>query len=1054
MRKNRYGFIKLLFLFVVILDISLIASNASAKVLRSNSKMLSKNSGKVQETIHGKVTDKTTGEPLPGANVFIKGTTMGSATNAKGQYSLSVPSLSDTLIVSYIGYQQKEVPIDGRTTIDIALLSKTVSGKQLVVIGYGSVQKKNLIGSVSQVSSEKFKSQPLTRVDQAMQGQMAGVQVLTPTGQPGQPLEIRVRGEASISASNSPLYVVDGVPVNDITNLNPDDIASIEVLKDAASTAIYGSRGANGVVLITTKSGHQGQTRFTVNAYYGVQSIQKYLDLLSPKEFINLVTQVEDSSWVRYGRSIGKDYKASDPISYRQQQLGEPRNRSYIPDPRWSTYQDSLSVINWQKAFYKVAPMQQYQLSASGGNKMFTYRVSGNLFDQQGIAIYTGFKRFSTDANFSARLSNRVRLNLELSPSLSFSRGLNVDGKNQMANDVVTMAPLAEPNAGVYTGMTPYPTYYWAGSTVSPVAFMQYATNKIQRQQVFSKMDLSADLTKFLNLEVTGSWNSDGYDHKIYYPTLVQHHNTGHVPGSLSDGRYNTFNGDKYLFQSLLNYKESFGKHNITALLGYSLEYDKQFTSYQRDTHFANDLLTVINNKYSTVNSSSTSELDRGLISYFGRLSYNYNEKYLVTASLRRDGSSKFGANNKWGYFPAFSLGWRVNEESFMKSLTWLSNFKLRYSWGENGNNTIPDYVAYGALGTYNYSFNNNLNVGYGPSSLSNQSLGWEKTREADYGFDLGFFNNRITISGDYYDKVTTNLLLKVPVALSTGFSSGWENIGKVSNTGTEFSLHTLNSVHNFIWSSSFNLSFNHNKVLALGPGNAPIYTGFANRTAIIEVGKPLYEFYLYDAIGVYQNQQDLQNSPHMSTNIPGDVKYKDVNGDGVINNSDKTTMGTPNPTFNWGFTNNFSYKNFDLSVLIQGQGGNKIYSLIGRAIDRPGMGAIEALGRWRNRWISPSQPGNGEVPRIDGTTGGLYDSRWLYDATYWSVRSVTLGYNLPKNVIKGFNSVRLYVTGQNLFMFDHYYGGYNPDANNYDGADYGGYPLARTYTIGINLGF
>lgn len=1043
---------KVLFLLVVMLmGISATMLKAKAKIPKNASLLfLAK-----QQKVHGKVTDKTTGKPLPGANIYIKGTTRGTATNPKGEYSIIVPSSTDTLVFSFIGYQKKAIPVNGRSTINIALVPKAVSGKQLVVIGYGSMQKKDLTGSVAQVTSKSFSSQPITRVDQAMQGQMAGVQVITPTGQPGQPLQVRVRGEASISASNSPLYVVDGVPVSNITNLNPDNIASIEVLKDAASTAIYGSRGANGVVLITTKKGRPGKTRYSFHAYYGIQHISKYLDLLSPKGFINLVTQVEDSAWVRYGRSIGKDYKASNSVAYRQQQLGEQRNRAYIPDPRWKNYKKDLAVINWQKAFYKTAPKESYQLTASGGNKTFTYRISGNLFNQDGIAIYTGFKRFSTDANFDAKLNKHLQLKMELNPSLSFSRGLNVDGKNQMANDVVTMAPLAEKNAGVYTGMAPYPTYYWAGSTVSPIAFMQYATNNLQRKQVFTKMELTANITKNLNLDITGSWNTHGYDHKEYYPTKVQHHNTGHAPGSLSEGRFTTENGNKYLFQSLLHYNASLGKNNFAALLGYSLEYYKQYNSFQEDTHFANDLLTVINNNYSTVNHSTTSELERGLISYFGRINYNYNSTYLVSASLRRDGSSKFGSNNKWGYFPAFSLGWRINKVSFLRSLSWLSNLKLRYSWGENGNNTIPDYVSFGQLGTYNYSFNNSLNVGYAPSSLSNQSLGWEKTRESDYGVNIGLFNNRIALSADYYNKLTTNLLLRVPVAESTGFSSGWENIGKVRNTGTEFTLHTLNTVHNFVWSTDFNLSFNHNKVVQLGPGNAPIHTGFQGRTAIIEVGKPLYEFYLYDAIGVYKNKQELQNNPHMSTNIVGDVRYKDVNGDGVINSKDKTTMGTPNPTFSWGFTNDFSYKNFDLSILIQGQGGNKIYSLLGRAIDRPGMGAIEALGRWRNRWISPSHPGNGEVPRIDGTTGGLYDSRWLYDATYWDIRNITLGYNIPKHILRGvITRARIYVTGENLYMFDHYYGGYNPQANNFENTDYGGYPLARTFTIGVNLGF
>ncbi|HKI45231.1 MAG TPA: TonB-dependent receptor [Balneolales bacterium] len=1008
-----------------------------------------------QNSVHGKVTDQQTGDPLPGANVYIKGTTIGVSTDANGHYSLDVPSLSDTLMVSYIGYKQKAVPIMGRNTINIKLAAKVVSGKQLVVIGYGSQQKQNLTGSISQVSSQNLQDKPVARIDEALVGQMAGVQVRQVSGQPGAALQIQVRGEASINASNQPLYVVDGVPVDNITNLNPNDIASLEVLKDAASTAIYGSRGSNGVVIITTKQGRKGQTRFSFNAYYGTQQLNRKIDLLSPKGWENLQTQLVDSAWVQRGRRLGLDYKASDPVSYREQQLGGI-NPGYMPDPRWKYGTDSLTYVDWQNAFYRIAPIQNYQLSASGGTDNLRYMVSGNYFNQDGIAIGTNFKRFSTRANLTAQLSKAVRLNLELAPSLSWQGGGNVDGKDRESHHVLALAPVTDKGVGIYTACCGNNRYAWAGSPTSPVAYQMYSTNMQERQELYSKMDLNAALYRTLNLEVTGSWHNDGTQHKEYYPTEIAHGNWAgqHAPGSLSSGSYSTGNSNHYLFQTLLTWNPTFGKNNINAVAGYSLEYLKDNGSYQNDNQFANDLLTTINNSTSNVRYSSTSESEESLESIFGRVNYNYNEKYLASVSIRRDGSSRFGSANKWGYFPAFSLGWRLDQEAFLKSLDWLNTMKLRYSWGEDGNNSIPNYAPYGALGVYNYSFGGNLAVGYGPSSLSNPDLGWEKTRESDYGLDLGMFNDRIQLTADYYHKITSNLLLQVPTALSTGYSSGWENIGKVQNTGLEFDLNTKPIVRQLIWTSSFNISFNHNKVLQLGPGNAPIYAGFGGHTEIIQVGHPLYDFYMYDAIGVYMNQQDLNNSPHMSTNIPGDVKYKDVNGDGKITTADRTFMGHRYPTFNWGFNNSFTWKHFDFSFLIQGQGGNKIYSILGRAIDRPGMGrTTEALGRWRNRWRSPSNPGDGHTPSIFGTTGHLYDSRWLYDATYWRIKSITLGYTLPHNIIPELRSARIYIEAQNLFTHDHYYGGYNPDATNSYGEDYGSYGLARTFTAGISLG-
>jgi len=1005
------------------------------------------------QVISGIVTDSATGKPLPGVTVVEVGTNHGTVTDAQGQYRLSISGSAARLRFSYIGYRSKIVPIEnGLTHLNIGLTSSNTSLNELVVIGYGSQKKADVTGAVAQLNANRIEERPISRLEQAMQGQLAGVQVRATTGQPGAALQIRIRGTASISAGNDPLYVVDGIPVSDLGDLNPEDIASIEVLKDAASSAIYGSRGANGVVLITTKKGLAGRTRFTLNAYTGIQQLAKKMDLLSPQEWIDLARQIEDSNWVKLGIQRGKNYQASDPIWFRQQELGVQQNATYIPDSRWAYGTDSLAFIDWQDAFYRKAPMSDVQLTASGGTTNFTYRLSGNYLDQEGIAVYTDYKLASVRANFEGQMARFLKVGLEIAPSYSWLNGGEVDGKDNQSHHVLAMVPVAEKDAGINTGVAPYSRYYWAGSTQSPVAYERATTDQQNRLRLLSNMYVLANLYKGLDLKITGAWNADMQFHKVYHPTL----GVGQTPGSASSGSYSTANAQYYLFESLLTYNHSFGGHNINLLAGYTAEETIGTNSGQSHRLFANDELTTLNNATSTVTSSTTSEYKETLLSYLGRILYNYKDKYLASVAFRRDGSSKFGANNKWGNFPSFSLGWNVAQENFMHAIPWINVLKLRYSWGMNGNNSIPNYLAYGGISAANYSFNGALVNGYVPSSLSNPDLHWEKTRSSNYGADISVINNRISLSIDHYDKLTTDLLLNVPVALATGFSSGWVNIGHVQNKGWEFELNTRNLTGQLQWQTSFNIGFNHNKVLALGQGNAPIHTGFSNLTQIIEVGQPLNAFYLYDAIGVYTNDADLKASPHMSTNIVGDVKYKDVNGDGIIDANDRTIMGYPDPTYSWGIYNTFSYKGVDLSFLIQGSGGNKVYELIGRAIDRPSMGFTQnALGRWRNRWRSPSQPGDGHTPRIDGTTGGFYDSRWLYDATYARFKNLTIGYTFPHQFIKGVDNARIYFSAENIFyIINRDYGGYSPEALNTSGGDYGSYPDAKTFMLGINLSF
>lgn len=1011
-------------------------------------------------TITGRVTDSATGSPLAGASVVIVGTQFGALTDATGRYSIPrVPVGTYSVQAQLIGRNPRTVQgvviRDGETAVvDFQLEEGAIALDEIVAVGYGTVRRRDLTGSVAQVSSERLEARAVTRIEQALMGQMAGVQVRQTNGQPGAPLEVRVRGAASISASNQPLYVVDGVPVEDLSHVNVDDIASIEVLKDAASAAIYGSRGANGVVLVTTRNG-SGAPRFQARTSYGFQVLENEMDLLSAEEWIEIYRELQDSAWVRRGRQLGRDYKASDPVSFRQAELGTQRNSTYIPDPRWEFGTDSLAFIDWQDAFYRRAPIATYQISASGSTDALRYRLSASYLDQEGIAVYTGYDRLNLLANFDVQLSPRARLALNLAPSISWSHGGNVTGKDQQAHQVLAMSPVAERDVGIMTGIKPNDRYYYAGSAVSPVGFMRYSTNETERKQVFSKASLYIDLLPGLNWEATGAWNGSSLANRIYYPTRVQRGTLNIPDGQQSDGRFRTTVSNEYLLQSTITLSRSFGRHNINALVGGSVEYSNQQGSYQRHTRFSDDLLEYLDHTTSTVNNSETTALDRSLVSYLGRIMYSFDGKYLASVSLRRDGSSKFGERNRWGTFPSFSLGWHLSRESFLESLDWLSELKLRFSWGVTGNNQIPDYAAYGSIDTYNYSFGNGLAVGYAPTSISNPDLGWEQTRSTDVGLDLGLFSSRLLLTVDYYDKLTEDLLLQVPVARSTGFSTGWQNIGKVRNRGIEFELTGRPFRGEFQWEPSVNLAFNRNRVVSLGHGDAPIYTGFDGQTAIIKVGEPLLAYYMYEAIGVYMNAEDLANSPRMPTSIVGDVKYRDVNGDGVITADDRTILGHRDPTYVWGFHNTFRYRNFDFSFLFQGQGGNKIYGIIGRAIDRPGMGAsTNKLGRWRNRWKSEEEPGDGKTPRIDGTTGSLYDSRWLYDASYVRLRSASIGYTLPAGSLPGIGPARIYLSGENLFLHHHYYGGYSPEADNDVGGDYGGYPVARSVSIGIDFSF
>lgn len=934
--------------------------------------------------------------------------------------------------------------------------NKTKDIEEVVIIAYGAQKKGEVTGSVGRVSAESFKDRPIARVDQALTGQIAGVKTRSTTGKPGEPLEIRVRGSASISASNSPLYVVDGMVVDDMANVSPDDVQSIEVLKDAASTAMYGSRGSNGVVIITTKKGASGKPSFTFSQYYGVQTIEKKLDIMNSAEWIDYATEAINKRW----EALAPGHSASDSYETRANYFKLANtydynlaNITYMIDPRWGTNQ--VAYIDWQDAFYRPAAIQNYQLAVRGGNKNMKYAISAAYFDQEGLALNTGFNRFNLSAAIDVNISDKWKAGITLRPSYSQSYGAAVDGKDNAAHKMLSMVPVAELSAGLYTNFWKNLQYRWAGSTQSPIGILENTTNDTNEFRLLSSLYMSYDITPDLNFKISGGATNNFNTNNGYTPTFNLVTN---IPGQVSIASRRTINYNRYLGEALLNYKKTFGNHNIAALAGYSAENYRTTSQYNRNKGFANDDLKTFNftQSASVLNSEYTAS-EWMLLSYFGRVNYDYKKKYMLSASIRRDGSSRFGWNNLWGTFAAFGGAWKIDEEEFLKDKSWLSNLKLRYSWGENGNNSIGEYRAFGTLAGGNYSFGGNLSNGLIPNTIENPDLTWEKTQSSDFGLELGLFN-RINFTADYYIKKTKDLLLQEPILATTGYTTMWRNVGSVQNKGLELELNTKNLTGAFRWNTSANIAFNNNKVLQLGNNNKSIPTGFSDLTNIIQVGEELNSFYLYEAIGVLSTA-DINNAGVAKTNgaIAGDVKYRDYNGDGKIDENDRHIVGSPTPDYYWGFTNTFSYKGFDLSLFFQGQKGGYSYALLGRAIDRTSMGTTNnVMGNWANRWRSDENPGDGKTPRLDGTTGSLLDTRWLYDATYIQLKNVTLGYNFPQELVEKLkiSNLRLYVSLENVWRKDHYYGGYNPESVQSDGTDYGAYPNAKVYMMGLNFNF
>ncbi|WP_266368373.1 SusC/RagA family TonB-linked outer membrane protein [Tellurirhabdus rosea] len=1020
-------------------------------------------------SLRGRVTDGENGQPLPGVNVAVKGTSRGTTTDGEGNYRLSVPEGGTTLVFSFIGYATQEIPITTQQVLDVQLKVDDRSLSEVVVVGYGTQQRRDVTAAISSINTRDIRDQPVPNIVEGLSGRLPGVLIQQNTGAPGNSPSIKIRGLGSISAGNGPLVVVDGQPLDAgaLTNggglnlLNPNDIEKIDVLKDANATAIYGSRGANGVVVITTKRGKAGQTRLNLDYYTGVQQVTKQMDMLNAAQFAEFSKEAFNNAYLE--RVPGA--KITDPNDLRPagQRYRYPRGEFTgvnFDDPA------SLESYNYQDLIFQNAPISNYQLTASGGTDKVQFLVSGNYLNQDGVVKRSGIDRYTLRTNVDAQMLPFLKMGVSFSPSLTVEQRVNTDGhwaSNGIINAALSLPPfipIYQPGTTVYNSQAYYAApYNWPGIT-NPVANIYEADNLARITRLLGNAYVELQLP--LSIRYRGTIGGDIQHSRLNnYQTSALPLNQL-LPPTAASAFSETFQNINWVTNHILTYNREVGPHRIEALAGL----ESQKNDFERNrinaNNFPNDNVRTLN--AGTITGGNSFRDQWSLASYFGRVGYTFRDRYLFNASIRRDGSSRFGRNNRWGTFPSASLGWRVSEEAFLKAVPVISELKLRASYGLAGNNAFStNYPAIGLLSADNYVFGNALANGLAVNTIGNDNLTWEKSRQLDAGFDLGLFNNRIYFTADYYRRLTTDLLLAVQVPTLTGFSSAVQNIGKVENQGFEFALNTRNLTGAFSWTTDLNLSFNRNKVLALGPTGDPIRSGTGvGETNITMIGEPLGSFFGYRQLGVFRDRADLDSYPRFADAQPGDVKYEDVNGDGKIDANDRTLIGNNQPDFIYGITNSFSFRGIDVGIVIQGVQGGQILNLSRRFYENL-EGNANALTTVLDRWRSPEQPGDGKTPRANTRTTGnnnAVSSRWVEDGSYFRVRNITIGYNLPKAVLQRIKvqNVRIYGGVQNAFTLSKYLS-YNPEVSGYEGpltggVDYGSYPLARTYTIGINLGF
>lgn len=997
-----------------------------------------------EKKITGVVTDEKN-EPIIGANVIVKGTTIGSITDLDGRFSLDANE-KDIVQVSYMGYISKEMTVGKSNTITVNLIEDSRNIDEVVVIGYGSVKKSDLTGAVSSVKTAELQQTPMTSIDQGLAGRASGVQVTQTSGMPGAVASIRVRGSSSLQGGNEPLYVIDGFPVysgsgfgdtggktqmSGLSTVNPADIESIEILKDAAATAIYGARAANGVVLITTKSGKKGHDVISFEASFGFSNVAKKIDVMNAPDYAALVNEAYTNDGMK----------------------------PYYDATRMSEIAKLGHGTDWQDNVFRSGITQNYQLSFSGGDQKTQYAISGNYVNQDGVILGSDFKRYSIRLNLDREVSKNFKVGTHMSASHTISNSVATDtgGEGGVISGAMKMNPILPVYADELTGE--YTQVNIPGTLVpNPVATAKEQKFKNATSRILGDIYAQWEIIPDLKLKVSAG--ADVMYHKTdrYTPSTIYQSN-GMAMAAI--GVNKTIN---WLNENTLTWNKTFAEeHAINVLGGFTLQQNNTEYVMASASNFVNDVMQYNNlGAGSVYNKPESNAVQWNLMSYLARVNYTLKHKYLFSVNARVDGSSRFGASNKYGFFPSASAGWRISEESFMEPVKeTITNLKLRASYGFTGNTEIGAYNSLATLGSSSWVIGDQLVSGFFPNRIPNPDLKWERTGQFDVGVDLGLFDNRLRLTADYYKKTTTDLLYDVAIPGTSGYQTMLKNIGSVENQGYELSIESDNFTGPFTWNTAFNISFNKNKVLELGgedykemaEGDGHLKTGSIRR---LIVGKPIGVFYGYRFDGIFQN--DAECKAQQSSPSPIGVglrRYKDLNGDGKVDaTNDREILGDANPKFYGGMTNTFAYKGIELNVFLQYSCGNKIFNYNAIELETP-TGGQNAYADLVDRW-TPSNPST-IYPKATTNRNVLVNDRFVEDGSFLKLKTLSLSYSFPKVRIKHIQGVRLYVTGQNLLTWTKYRG-YDPEVS-YRGAstleageDFGGYPQSRTFMFGVKL--
>ena len=1005
-------------------------------------------------SVTGSVRDEK-GDALPGVSIVVSGTSNGTSTNSEGKFDLRVADRNAKLIFSFVGYMSQEIVVGTQTSLSVTLLTDSKALDEVVVVGYGTLRKSDLTGSVSKISADKVNERSISSVEQMLQGQVSGVQITQNTGAPGGGITFNIRGATSVSGSNQPLIVIDGYPVdsdngsvkmsggsqsgylselpsdNALANLNPADIESVEILKDASATAIYGSRGSNGVVLITTKRGKSGRDRIEYSFRYDISKLPKTIDVLN----------------------------TSDYIKYS--------NEAYLLNGQDSVYKApaiadlSKNDTDWQELIYQTAITQNHQLSLSGGMDKMKYAVQLGYLNQEGIVKNSQFERGSIRINLDREIGKNFKLGLSMSGSMSRNKAaMQSSNRDDVSTSVVHGALRSRPMVTPFTAEDELDQSYQG----NPLTLVNLADDQNRVTTVLANMFAEYTIVKGLSFRINGGVNNSSSQRDFYHPRGTT---LGNLEGGYAyRGNVGSFN---YLTEYTLNLNRTFAKkHRFNAVGGYTWQAWNRRSFGLSALNFPNDNQLYYNLAgANSISKPIVSTQEWALSSFLGRVNYSFDNKYLFTVTGRADGSTRLAAQNKWAFFPSVAIGWNVHNEQFMKSVAFMTQLKLRASYGLSGNQAIAVGATKATLGTTNTVVDQAIQTAYVQSNMANDKLHWETTKQANVGVDMSFFNDKLDFEFNYYKKNSVDLLIALVIPPSNGFTRYNTNLGSVENHGYEFDLGVKPLTGLLQWDVSGNLSINRNKIVNLGSVQSfvgPAFGAVGGQTLhIAQIGKPIGSFYGYRIDGIYQNQEEITNGPtDSSTPTPGSFKYKDINGDGNISAEDREIIGNPYPDFIFGLTNNVTWKGLTLSVFVQGSVGQDVINANRFYLDALARGIQTNVSQkaYENRWRGEGTSNYYPAPSTSSTP---FNSRFtdfiVEDATFVRMKNITLSYGFPPSSIRYIRNLKLFVSASNLITLTKYKG-YDPEISSkadnsmMPGVDSGSIPQYRTFSAGINVGF